>query len=555
MSPLFRPAGPSFVSWDTLPDKAQHLLMTASSGKEYLAQAAQAILEAASSSKDAPGLISLGLDLFAASFEADPLHAPSASMLISIIEQLPRVPRDQLPMLQAITRAWKTPDDTRYVTSLAQRQKYERLQKYCERQADQDKGNLYWTYLLRALYRLAGDYGAERELLSSLPDTLAPVRTRMLADTYFLAGDMQLAEQHYAESLACSLWVQTRFRLGETLLRQGRKDEAVLEFHQALTDFPWHVSGTCRLHDVLAGLDSATQSPDGPVAILLSTYNKRDGCEATLKALSQADLSNCRVVVLNNGSTDGTAEVLKHVAPFFPDDTFRHFNLPINIGAPAARNWLMKAPEVTESSYVVYLDDDAPPPKDFIQRLYAAVQAYPEAGVWGCRVVDHAMPERLQSVDLHLVPPQNLPVFELSSAHLAELDFGQYNHVRPCASVAGCCQMFRTDALLSGNGFDIRFSPSRYDDLDHDIQLGKAGSFAVCQGHLALPRMKNTGKLMGEKSLKQGHSSNRSKLETKYDQGVFDAIMQDDLHRSIEDVTRKNALIQETLSASTSAAT
>ena len=65
--------------------------------------------------------------------------------------------------------------------------------------------------------------------------------------------------------------------------------------------------------------------------------------------------------------------------------------------------------------------------------------------------------------------------------------------MRPCATVTGCCHLFRTRTLTEGRGFDLRYSPSQYDDLDHDLRLLLAGKTPVYQGHLAVGHFKSTG--------------------------------------------------------------
>ncbi|GKT31009.1 glycosyltransferase, partial [Aduncisulcus paluster] len=80
-------------------------------------------------------------------------------------------------------------------------------------------------------------------------------------------------------------------------------------------------------------------------------------------------------------------------------------DLPVNVGAAAARNWLMKEPQGMESDFAVYLDDDVEVEPDWISRFGAAVEAYPEAGVWGCKVLDYSVPSVMQSVDLHIIQP------------------------------------------------------------------------------------------------------------------------------------------------------
>ncbi len=132
--------------------------------------------------------------------------------------------------------------------------------------------------------------------------------------------------------------------------------------------------------------------------------------------------------------------------------------------------------------------------------------AYPEAGVWGCRVVDARNPLVLQHTDLQLCDPPDTPPqddavapiyrarFALSRVHHQVLDQGDFSYARPCASVTGCCHLFRRARLLEQGGFDLRFTPSQYDDVDHDLRLGLRGAFPVYQGHLIVRHAKRSGR-------------------------------------------------------------
>jgi GT2 family glycosyltransferase len=115
--------------------------------------------------------------------------------------------------------------------------------------------------------------------------------------------------------------------------------------------------------------------------------------------------------------------------------------------------------------------------------------------VWGAKVVNATVRVGIQGADFTLQPdaaeqptlsgPGERPPrsLALSSLHHFDPDFGQFRYLRPCASVMGCCHLFRTETLERLGGFDLRFSPSQFDDVDHDLRLLAKGMPAVFQGH------------------------------------------------------------------------
>ncbi|MFW5735462.1 MAG: glycosyltransferase family 2 protein, partial [Oceanidesulfovibrio sp.] len=165
------------------------------------------------------------------------------------------------------------------------------------------------------------------------------------------------------------------------------------------------------------------------------------------------------------------------------------------VGAPGARNWLIKEVLDRGCQWTAFLDDDVDLPKDWLGRLAAAAKAYPESGVWGVKVVNATVRAGIQGADFTLQPdaeeqpslgsPGERPPrpLALSALHHFDPDYGQFRYMRPCASVMGCCHLFRTATLEQLGGFDLRFSPSQFDDVDHDLRLLAAGMPAAYQGH------------------------------------------------------------------------
>ena len=81
-------------------------------------------------------------------------------------------------------------------------------------------------------------------------------------------------------------------------------------------------------------------------------------------------------------------EFLRSAPSLFPQNTVKVINLPTNIGAPAARNWLMCQPENEHSEFTAYLDDDVLLPENWLQALIDTLDSYPAAGVAGAKIIN-----------------------------------------------------------------------------------------------------------------------------------------------------------------------
>jgi hypothetical protein len=72
-------------------------------------------------------------------------------------------------------------------------------------------------------------------------------------------------------------------------------------------------------------------------------------------------------------------------------------------------------------------------------------------------------------------------------------DLGLLAATRACASVSGCCHLLRGEALCGGAPFDIRFSPSQFDDLARDLGGFLAGRRTVYVGVTAVLHHQHAG--------------------------------------------------------------
>ncbi|OLN26267.1 Glycosyl transferase, group 2 family protein [Desulfovibrio sp. DV] len=347
-----------------------------------------------------------------------------------------------------------------------------------------------------------------------------------------LAGRAGEAEAHLRLAATDRPNGAAAFRLAEAQLAQGGREAALGQFAAALRLRPFDRLLAARFADVAAGLDRQTVPLPGSVAVLVYCYNSPVLLARTLDALAATDWTyaqGARLVVLDNGSPGpAVAAVLAGAAARFGERLLT-VRLPVNIGAPAARNWLAALPEVRASRFVAYLDDDALVPPDWLGRFGAAVAACPGAGVWGCRVRGLAAPAYVQSGDAHMLPTPREPGmlgrgFELARPWLSSPDWGQFGLARSCASVTGCCHLFAGSVLAGLGGFDLRFSPTQYDDLDHDVRLLLSGKTPYYWGHLTVLHAKATGASghVGGAGWGQGFA-NQLKLHGKYDDAAIAA--------------------------------
>ncbi len=86
----------------------------------------------------------------------------------------------------------------------------------------------------------------------------------------------------------------------------------------------------------------------------------------------------------------------------------------------------------------------------------------------------------------------------------------------------------------------MRYSPSQYDDLEHDLRHAMQGELPVYQGHLAVRHIKHTGKAAATNLSQMSNSlGNLMKLQMRYGQEDFDRIRRYDKEQCLADLLRK----------------
>lgn len=508
----------------SLPPTVRYRLLAAGCGKHHLAETARtALAEAKTHPASAQDLIALAKTLFSAAWLADPLDGTLSADLAEFDRQTPSLTPAGAKCVNLCAKLCVVPaasSDSRLVR-LEQTRDYPALRALLMSALSDSPGNGHFAWKLYHHALEQQDFPtaiAVADRLKAIPP-IAPVAAKLAADALFLSGNYTEAAQRYAmtENVFPGLCLD---RLGEALHRAGEEEAGIRTLYQALGDTPWMTNALLRLHDILAGLDTAAEPIKGSTAILLYSWNNAGKLDLTLGSLHatlETSSADVLVRVLDNGSTDETPAVVEKWRTAF-GERFDAIRLPVNVGAPAARNWLIHLDDIAGCDFVAYLDDDATLPIDWLNRFGAAIKAYPQAGLWGCRVVDYQRPANVQQVDLSILPPTHGDtLFSLSDAHLSAGDFGQFSYMRPATSVTGCCHLFRTKTLLESGDFDLRFSPTQYDDLDHDLRLVLSGETIVYQGHLAVEHMKLSGSTRTMSRAAAGNAmANRRKLEAKY---------------------------------------
>lgn len=110
------------------------------------------------------------------------------------------------------------------------------------------------------------------------------------------------------------------------------------------------------------------------ISVVIPLYNKKECVAHTLECVLNQTYQEFEVVVVDDGSTDGSAEVVEG----FADERIRLIRQE-NGGVSAARNRGIKE---ARSEYVAFLDADDEWKPEHLQTLVGLVEKYPQCGAY-----------------------------------------------------------------------------------------------------------------------------------------------------------------------------
>lgn len=204
------------------------------------------------------------------------------------------------------------------------------------------------------------------------------------------------------------------------------------------------------------------------ITVVVVAFNGREHLSRCLAALAVQTAMPRTVIVVDNGSTDGLAEVVQHLAETAPGLVGRTtlISMGRNLGFAAANN---RAIAMCDTEFVALLNPDAFPHPDWLERLLAAAERHPEAAAFGSRQMINGQPGIVDGTgDVY-----HMSGLTWRAGHgrpLHDEDLVEREIFSPCAAAA----LYRRSALLEVGGFDEDFF-CYIEDVDLGFRLRLAG--------------------------------------------------------------------------------
>jgi hypothetical protein len=200
------------------------------------------------------------------------------------------------------------------------------------------------------------------------------------------------------------------------------------------------------------------------VTVIVLSWNNATDTLACLDSLAAVEYPDYRVLVVDNGSEDGSPDQIRDAWP-----EIELLETGANLGYAGGNNAGIRRALAQGADYVCLLNNDLTVAPDFLGELVRTAESDPQAGLLGPKVYRRESPDRLQSAGM---APRRAGQWELRG--LGELDEGQYDSLAYTDVLSGCALFVGRGTLERIGLLDERFY--LYDeDLDWCLCALEAG--------------------------------------------------------------------------------
>ncbi len=198
------------------------------------------------------------------------------------------------------------------------------------------------------------------------------------------------------------------------------------------------------------------------LSAIMLTHNKSGYTQKALESLVETSDVQLEVIVVDNGSTDDTPELLRGMESDFARRNHRlrwHLN-DENVGCCTARN---QGLEMSDGKYCAFLDNDVMAVESgWARGLIDTLETEPDAGVVGPKMIYPFEPYWIQCAGVGISPNGRVQFRGRGDPR----DVPGYNERREVQCLISACFVFRRSLYEAIGGLDEAFNPIEFEDFD-----------------------------------------------------------------------------------------
>ncbi len=199
--------------------------------------------------------------------------------------------------------------------------------------------------------------------------------------------------------------------------------------------------------------------------IVVLNWNGANDTIACLASIESAVSPSCRVLVVDNGSTDGSVEKIRSS---FPGTEI--LELPDNRGYSGGNNAGFRKAMEMQAEFVVFLNNDTIVERNFCMPLVETLMCKPEAGIAVPKILYLDHPDTLW----YAGGIARLSTGLVKHVGIREKDAPRFNRPGMTGYATGCCFAMRCRDFRQTGGFDEGFGMYA-EDVDLSLRVREMG--------------------------------------------------------------------------------
>ncbi|HEV8176082.1 MAG TPA: glycosyltransferase, partial [Gemmatimonadales bacterium] len=203
------------------------------------------------------------------------------------------------------------------------------------------------------------------------------------------------------------------------------------------------------------------------LAVVVLSHNKRDQTLRSIASVRRLRYRPLEVLVVDNASSDGSADAVAAEHP-----GVHLLRSPVNRGAAGGRNLGADYVKRLDPAYLLFVDDDAVVDVHLAAELVSVMRHDPGVGLATPKAYRVGTSDVIASAGGMEV---NLGRGSITDIGVGGIDVGQFERGGVVESCVGFVVLARSEALERCRGFDERYNPYGWEEVDLSLRMREAG--------------------------------------------------------------------------------
>lgn len=214
----------------------------------------------------------------------------------------------------------------------------------------------------------------------------------------------------------------------------------------------------------------AVMTRDAPkISIIVLTWNSYEVTKDCLASLEKIDYANVEVIVVDNGSGDGSPDLLSKEFP-----PVRFIRNQKNLGFTGGNNVGIRDALGRKPDYLLLLNNDTVVAQNFLSRMVEVAEKDPKIGILTPKIYFADPADRIWFAGGRYRKGRSFP----ECFGMGKRDDGSYDQMREVSFVSGCAFLIKTKVVEEIGLLDDTLFLG-FEDLDWSIRAGNAGFTGV----------------------------------------------------------------------------